>query len=132
MKAELQNELVRKYPKFFEYLKKHDGPIIPIQFGFECGDGWYWLLDNLMNSIYNYCENNKKEVPGITQIKEKYGYLCFYYFGGDNLIDGMVWFAEHLSSHICEECGSTDAETFEHHGWYYTRCTECKEKIINN
>jgi len=78
MKKELEDNLIQKYHEFFDYLdegrKIHtdDDPIkvakelieqknivYPIQFGFECGDGWYWLLDNLMNTIQSYCKNNK-------------------------------------------------------------------------
>ena len=68
-----QNQLVEKYPEFFEYLKDHKGPIIPIQFGFECGDGWYWLISNLMGNVHTYCENNDIPIPNNTQIKEKIG-----------------------------------------------------------
>lgn len=91
MNSKLQNKLIKKYPQFFDYLKDHKGPIIPIQFGLECGDGWYWLLDQLMNSIYLYCKNNHKNIPHIHQIKEKFGGLRFYISGGNELINGMIW-----------------------------------------
>jgi hypothetical protein len=72
MKAELQKELTKKYYEFFSYLDSNETPmldpskpidesvgklmkqkqiVLPMQFGFECGDGWYWLLDHLMGSI---------------------------------------------------------------------------------
>jgi len=70
MKEELEERLVKKYPKFFEYLKDYKGPLIPIQFGFECGDGWYVLIDSLMESIYNHIESRKKHPH--TQIKSKF------------------------------------------------------------
>jgi len=122
-----QNILIEKYPKFFEYLKDLKGPIMPIVFGFECGNGWYWLLSNLMETIYSYCENNEKEIPNITQIKEKYGGLRFYYEGGDDKIDGMVWLAEHLSYEICETCGTTE-NVHQTEGWIYTICDNCKKE----
>jgi hypothetical protein len=76
MKAELEKKLLEKYPHFFQ----HDLPIysgdstkevlentvkllnqkemvIPIQFGFECGNGWYMLLDELMGEIDNHLKN---------------------------------------------------------------------------
>lgn len=58
MKQELEDKLVEKYHEFFDYLKENEGPIIPIQFGIECGDGWYWLLDNLMEDIQSYTNSN--------------------------------------------------------------------------
>jgi hypothetical protein len=71
MKTELQNKLLKKYPEFFQTdLKIYTGEkplaeevgellnqkemVLPIQFGFECGDGWYMLLDELMGEIQNY------------------------------------------------------------------------------
>lgn len=60
MKAELQNYLVKKYPEFFEYLKEYKGPLMPITFGFECGDGWFVLLDELMAEIKNHMENERR------------------------------------------------------------------------
>lgn len=127
MKVELQKELIKLYPEFFEYLKEYKGPIMPIEFGFEIGDGWYWLLSNLMEEIYNYCKNNKIDFPHITQIKEKFGGLNFYYTGGDELIHGMVWFAEHLSYKICETCGTTE-NVFQTEGWIRTTCKSCDDK----
>lgn len=76
MKPELQERLLKKYPEFFDWLQKdqeikHSGDVerdvqelleqksvvMPIQFGFECGDGWYMLLDELMGNIQNHIEN---------------------------------------------------------------------------
>ena len=57
MNKENTKYLVENYKEFFEYLKDHKGPIIPIQFGFECGDGWFMLLDELMGDIQNHIEN---------------------------------------------------------------------------
>lgn len=69
MSPELENKLVEKYPKFFEYLKEYNGDIIlPMQFGIECRDGWYWLLDNLMGTIQSYIDNNSKR----SRIKNKF------------------------------------------------------------
>lgn len=93
----------------------------------NCGDGWYWLLDQLMGEIYGYCNSNDKKVPEVTQIKEKYGRLCIYIQGGDEMIDGMIWLAESMSYTICEECGSI--ESIGHTtGWIKTLCYHCSEK----
>ena len=82
MKSELQEKLLKKYPQFFTAERKiyigkksmkkeiHEllnqkEMVLPIQFGFECGDGWYMLLDELMGEIANHIENvdrNNKNV----------------------------------------------------------------------
>jgi len=141
MKPELQNKLIEKYPLFFSHLgdKKiiselkdinllvNQGElVIPIQFGFECKDGWYWLINNLMANIYNYCEWNKIDVPSVLQIKEKFGRLCFYIQGGNELINGMIWMAKHLSYDICEQCGTTK-NVGHTEGWVYTICEQCRQ-----
>ena len=159
MKAELQRKLLDKYPEFFQTKKKiyiGEKPMMeeveelvnqkeivePIQFGMSCEDGWYVILDTLMDNIRWHLENEnrnkanefkfqwmwtlqafirrkyykkpklnalsewiyknaprKKHTPitlTVTQIKEKFGGLCFYYYGGDDTIHAMVAFAESL------------------------------------
>lgn len=131
MKTELEQKLFTKYPKIFE------GRTLPIRqnlmsFGYECGDGWYWLIDNLCSRIQSYIDLNQqhKKIPQVvaTQVKEKYGGLRFYYTGGDELIDGMVWLAEDLSFNICECCGTHEnVSQHKNNNWIYTRCENCKD-----
>ena len=127
-----QGELIKKYPTLFNYLN-NKGPIIPIQFGIECGDGWYMLLDTLMADIVNHLKYNKDVQPvNISQIKEKYGGLRFYYDGGNEYIRGAVSMAESLSYHICEKCGTT-INVGQTKGWIYTICKSCysNDEIAN-
>lgn len=44
-------------------LKERKGRIMPIQFGFECHDGWYYLIDNLMGSIQKHIKSNCPDKP---------------------------------------------------------------------
>lgn len=62
------------------------------------------------------------------QVKEKYGGLRFYVDGGDDMIDGMIWLAEHMSYSICEVCGTTKNVTVNETGWITTRCKRCRAK----
>jgi hypothetical protein len=70
MKEELEAKLIKSYPRFFEHLKNYKGPIMPIQFGFECGDGWYVLIDALMDTINSYIKS--KETYPDKQISSKF------------------------------------------------------------
>ena len=54
------------------------------------------------------------------QIKEKFGGLRFYYQGGDDFIHGAVWFAETMSTNLCEECGAPGHRT--NGGYIQTLC----------
>lgn len=81
MNSKLQKELTAKYREFFQHLERHNTPmidpdkniigefeklrtqesiVVPMQFGFEVGDGWYMLLDELMGDIQNHVENENR------------------------------------------------------------------------
>lgn len=132
MTQELEQKLFEKYPKIFA------GKSLPItdglmSFGFEHGDGWYWLIDTLCDHIQRYINNNGHlhiEQVVAVQVKEKFGTLCFYYDGGNEYIRGIVSHAEFLSGRICEMCGSTnDIGTTQ--GWLTTLCYEDWSKNSN-
>jgi hypothetical protein len=80
----------------------------------ECGEGWLYIIDKLMNKIQ---ENNIIIEPH--QIKSKFGGLRFYYhtpfdkngrqvYNSDDkyiLLDELIYEAEVRCSTICEKCG---------------------------
>ncbi len=151
MKTLLQENLLHKHKQLFcTDLKIYTGPdtmndvqellnqkemVQPIQFGFECGDGWYTILDTLMSSIEwwlnpeTHFPREERKPFQITQIKEKFGGLSFYYDGGDDRIRGMVNLAESLSYKTCEKCGSTK-NVKQTSGWITTLCEDCFPKNI--
>lgn len=57
-----------------------------------------------------------------TQVKEKFGTLRFYYYGGDEYISGAVHMAENMSGVTCEVCGSPGKSN--EGGWIKVRCEE--------
>lgn len=184
MTGKLQNDLVKRYAEFFAWVEElpKEHPIIPIQFGIECEDAWYTILDNLMQEIQDHLHhvNNEKvykskfwrqwfrntssfgpkfmrknrftiwlehkiwkltkdklksvkreelygKIPfNVTQIKDKYGGLRFYYDGGDENIDAMVSLTESLSYRTCEFCGTTRNVEQTDKGWIYTVCKRCR------
>jgi hypothetical protein len=137
MKQELDKLLCEKYPKM---LVNRNKPMTEtcMCWGFECGDGWFQILDSLMSNIQHYIDwNNKnfekgykqyKQVPQVTldQVKEKFGTLRFYYTGGDDVIDGMVRMAESMSAVTCEQCGNPG--TTGGQGWITTLCETHRNK----
>jgi len=130
MKKELDEKLVKKYPEIFAD-RHEDMKKTAMCWGFDCGDGWYWLIDNLCDTIQSYIDHNKHldiQQVTATQVKEKYGGLSFYFSGGDKTINGMVWLAESMSYNICEDCGSNENVT-QTKGWVYTRCENCKKDV---
>jgi hypothetical protein len=120
-------KLWSKYPAIFAGKDRSiQESLIP--FGLECGDGWYWLIDNLCDCMQRYIDSNNVDQVEATQVKEKFGTLSFYTYGGDDMTSGMVWLAESMSGEICEMCGSTENVT-QTKGWIRTVCNNCvKEK----
>ena len=118
MKEELNDKLIKKYPKLFT---DHDkGPTETLMcFGCDCGDGWYNLLDQLFGYIttlmerklaVDYTEEYKKLHKGeenyytehcvykflppqiiLTQVKEKYGTLRVYHHSMFDDIPENIW-----------------------------------------
>lgn len=129
MKQELDKLLCERYPKMMVNRNK---PMMEtcMCWGFECGDGWFNILDQLMGNIQHHIDwKNKKEevVPQVTldQVKEKFGTLRFYYTGGDDVIDGMVRMAESMTGVTCEECGNPGERRGG--GWVHTYCNPCED-----
>lgn len=130
MKKELDELLCSKYPKMF--VNRHKSMQETCMcWGFSCGDGWFDLIDQLCGNIQSYIDNNKHlNVPQVTvdQVKEKFGTLRFYVTGGNELIRGMIWFAESMSGRICETCGAPGKRRGR--GYIYTACDEhAKESV---
>jgi hypothetical protein len=137
MREELDKQLCEKYPKMMVNRNKSMMETT-MCWGFECGDGWFKILDSLMSNIQHYTDWNNdnfakgykqyKQVPQVTldQVKEKFGTLRFYYTGGDEHISGMVRMAESMSAVTCESCGNPGEQT--RGGWIKTVCKPCNQK----
>jgi hypothetical protein len=135
MKEELQNKLYEKYPKIFA---EKDLPMSQtcMCWGINTENGWAWLIDHLCSSLQWMTDNpptdknGKMEVPQIvaSQVKEKFGGLRFYVNGANKEQYAKISFAEALSYHICELCGSTK-DIGHTSGWVTTMCKECALKL---
>ena len=133
----LERHFVKKYPKIFAQYGG-DPKDTCMAWGVACGDGWFFLLDNLCRAIQwriDYRKDNiekgyektDKEIPQVVfeQVKEKFGGLRIYYTGGDPHISAMVSFSETLSMSICENCGAMNHEVGRTKGWIQSLCTKC-------
>jgi len=59
MKKELDEQLVKKYPKIFVN-RRGDMRETAMCWGFECLDGWYDIIDNLCRVIQNHVDNKQR------------------------------------------------------------------------
>lgn len=123
---------------------------------FSVGDGWFTIVDTLCGLISHDNETSKSRLkyalenpdakmgesiadlektvseaynslPTIVQVKEKFGSLRFYCEGGSAEIHNYITFAESLTYHTCEECGSPAKARND--GWIKVLCDKhYKEK----
>lgn len=148
--------LMERFSRFFEH--KDDLGRSLMGFGFACGDGWFSLVEGLLEFAEHKAKRwsevveirKRLEAEGrfvekqhgwiteyfqryptdpfenfeVVQVKEKFGGLRFYCFGGNDEFRGAVDFAEQLSFRICEECGSL-GDLMVRDGWYKTMCEDC-------
>jgi hypothetical protein len=134
MSPEKTKSLIEKYPLIFKNITEpSSGHVyLPITlFMFECGDGWFNILDQLCLNIQHHIDwKNKKEsvVEQVVadQVKEKFGTLRFYHTGGDDYIAGLVTMAESMSGVTCEDCGKPGRS--RGFGWITTVCDEHAEE----
>lgn len=67
MREELDKALCEKYPEMFKH--RHADPrLTPMAWGFDCGDGWYNLIDSLCATI----QNHEKNLEGNREYNIKY------------------------------------------------------------
>lgn len=124
MKQELDEYLCKVYPKIFANRYK-DMTETAMCWGFDCGDGWFQILNQLCNNIQHHINWKNKDGEVVAQVvadqvKEKFGTLRFYYTGGDDYISGLVSMAESMSGVTCEECGAPGESGGS--GWITTLC----------
>ncbi|MEK7197881.1 MAG: hypothetical protein AAB648_00250 [Patescibacteria group bacterium] len=94
-------------------------------FGFECGDGWFELINELCKKLKALDLKDFR----VLQVKEKFGGLRFYVNGVEldkadetyQLIDE----AEAKSLTICEKCGKPGKSN--EIGWIRTLCDNCRK-----
>jgi len=122
-------QLIQKYPKIFQQYEGNPGMCN----WFGVPDGWLPIIDKLCGCIQNYIDNVTRYIDGkpikpeqvtCVQMKEKFGSLRFYTNGNDEIVEGMIAMAEHLSYHTCQECGSEE-NIGRTGGWITTLCQKC-------
>ena len=140
MSPELEEKLLKKYPKIFPISGGNSNDEVKrssliASYGIDCGDGWYTIIDTLCGSMQSHIdakiegldkEDTEHYQVVAEQVKEKYGTLRFYHYNGDEYISGMIRMAESMSSKICEDCGSKSEVVTK--GWIRNLCMNCNNK----
>jgi hypothetical protein len=107
------------------------GDVRPLQMHFTYGENVtepsiYGIKEaaKVLEDIEPQCQRVPKACHQVTatQIKEKFGTLRFYYFGGDDYCRGVESMAELMSAVTCEVCSSPGK--LRKGGWIRTLCDE--------
>ena len=116
--------LLGRYPVLYQ---GHKLPITQnlMSFGFEHGEGWFKLIDQLSADITALDEKNGSTTIAV-QVKEKFGGLRFYIQSGSDAIYDLIEEAEALSLKTCEQCG--EPGELRGVGWVSTMCDKCWAK----
>ena len=131
MNEKLSKRLFKDYKKLFEPPKIRNDPMKScMSWGFECGDGWAELLEDMFKEIQNYVVANKVKGFHFVQIKEKFGGLRAYTSFEDDTIRSIIRKAEDRAEHTCEVCGKEGK--IRRGGWLRCLCAECAKPTISD
>ncbi|WP_419885677.1 hypothetical protein [Paenibacillus sp. B-A-8] len=127
MKAELQEQLLSHFP----WARPISGrESLWSKYGFSIGDGWYDLIENLFSEIEVVYRVKGREVDlEIVQIKERFGVLKVYFYGGLDELYELAHKYEELSLSVCYDCGGQG----QHRRigfWWITMCDNCEDNRI--
>jgi len=100
------------------------------QFFFECGNGWFDIINAALTAIYNKNSTDNRAVY-VTQVKEKFGLLRIYCVNGDEYTNAVADISELISELTCEICGNAGI-IHTTKGWNQVRCDIHKLTIDNN
>ena len=88
---------------------------------FECGNGWYPLIKDLITDLIELGWDKQ-----VCQVKEKFGALRFYINTGSDEIFKKIHSYENQSYETCETCG--EKGEFRLGSWYKTLCNKHHEE----
>ena len=142
MNREKAQQLTTTYPMLF---RKYNGEMRRLNetFGFECGSGWYDLINQLCIEISEVVQSTEKKIwPNVVQVKEKFGGLRFYISYSDfsearlneadqavskealEKISQLIVMAESKSLVTCEDCG-LPGKCYQS-SWVHVKCPTCE------
>lgn len=91
---------------------------------FECGNGWFSLIKELIEDLIALGWDRKT-----CQVKEKFGGLRFYITSGSDAIYDRISQAEEASYTVCEVTGQP-GELRNDIGWLTTLCDSEYQKVL--
>ena len=119
-------EIIEKYPKVFG-TPPYDPMKSLMCFGFDCGEGWYPIIEDLAEKINEIVERDNLEDFCVVQVKEKFGSLTIYCRAETDEIHSLINEAERKSTSTCEICGAPGSMITK--GWISVLCDDCRSRL---
>jgi hypothetical protein len=112
MSPEKTRGLFKHYPRLYRGRDRQAGQSsMPI--GFECGDGWFGLIDGLARAIGTIAAKEKvrpNSEAWAVQVKQEAGALRFHLVYPSAAYTQRIDEAIAASMHTCDVCGRDDAK----------------------
>jgi hypothetical protein len=129
MKPELSERLLTRFP--WARPDESDTKSPWTLFGFECGDGWFRLICDMLDEMEAAHKKNGLEVKvTVGQIKEKFGILRVYLDSDLDEVYKIVGKYQEKSKEVCYDCGKRGIPR-KLSGWQTTMCKSCEERRMN-
>lgn len=120
MSPELDKKLCEDFPELYRD-RYADTRTTCMCWGFSCGDGWEPIIRKLSEQLVFLAKAEGVDVRA-SQVKEKYGTLRFYTWGGTDIMQACISAAERKSEQTCETCGEDGRA--RSNGWVATLCAK--------
>ena len=108
----------------YEFVRVHPIDEEMTRFGFECGNGWIPILEDLFAKINKEVKKANLTEFTVIQVKEKFGELVVVVDGGNDAINTLIGIALKKAAKTCEGCGKP-GRMREFNEWYSTQCSGC-------
>lgn len=104
MDKQLDDMLCARWPAIFR--DRHVDPAISCMGrGFECGNGWFWLVDQACAALQAEADRGDAQQPVAAQVKEKFGSLRIQLVKAGPSQRAVLDFLYGLSTVTSETCG---------------------------
>jgi hypothetical protein len=120
-------KIIEKYPELFG-VAPFDIRTTLMNFGFECGEGWYRELEKLFEKLSKVVKEQNLNSYRIVQVKEKFGGLRIYEENGTEETHLLIKETSNFCEHLCEKCGNPSELSLKS-GWASNICDTCKKSF---
>jgi len=122
-------EIVEEFPELFGNNPWNIGKSL-ISFGFEMSEHWAKVVYSHFPELSEVVKKENLTDFRIVQMKEKFGSLSIYTYGGNDKTSEVINKMREQCSKTCYKCGSPEGK-FRQNRWMIITCDKCEKNKIN-